>query len=114
MVPEPASPAADMLARVRSVLAQVDLDCTCRAKLDGAFERFADLEHKRERRRLIVHAREQALRIAGLLDFMRELDDIATSEADLGVFTEIACLFADVAEAAQAGQRDMRQAARPA
>ena len=104
------APAPDMLARVCAVLATVELDCVCRAKLDGALERFAKLEQKRELKQFIAHARNQAMRIAGLLDFLRELDDIAASEPDLSVFAEIACLFDDVAEAAQVGSLDMRQA----
>jgi hypothetical protein len=100
----------DMLARVRSIMAEVDLDCACRGRLDGALERFAELEQRRQRRGLIAHAREQALRIAGLLEFMRELDDIGAGEADVTVFPELACVFDDVAEAARAGSLAMRQA----
>lgn len=103
------APALDMLARVCAVLATVELDCVCRAKMDGALERFAKLEQERELKRFIAHARNQALSIAGLLDFLPERDDIAASEPDLSVFAEIACLFDDVAEAAQVGSLDMRQ-----
>jgi hypothetical protein len=110
MAGQPAANGADMVSRVRAVLSTLELDCACRAKIDGALERFAGLEQQRERRRLIAEGREQVARIGGLLDFLHELDGLMASETDLSVFAEIACLFDDVAEAARAGARAMRAA----
>jgi hypothetical protein len=79
------------LERVRAVFSDVDLECDCRSKLDNALERFAEFEQKRHRRQLIVDARAQATRINGLLDLLRELDEIAVSETDITVFSSPAC-----------------------
>jgi hypothetical protein len=96
-----------LLTRVRAVLGTLDLDCRCRGKLDAALERFETLETRRQVRVLILDARHQAERIAALLELVGELDTVATDEADLGVFDEIALLFADIGSAAARGAGDM-------
>lgn len=99
----------DMVARVSAILSSVELDCACRSKLDHVLRRFADLEQQRRGRQLIADARAQAIRITSLLEYLRELDEIATSEPDVSVFAEIACLFDDISEAANTGAKSIRQ-----
>jgi hypothetical protein len=99
-----------LLTRVRAVLGTLDLDCRCRGKLDAALERFESLETRRQVRALILDARHQAERIAALLELVGELDTVTTDEADLGVFDEIAFLFADIGSAAARGAGDMAMA----
>lgn len=96
-----------LLARVRTVLNGLDLDCECRDKLDAALERFVALENRRQLRGLILDARHQAERIAALLELVSELDTVSTDEADLSVFQEIALLFDDIKGAAERGAEDM-------
>ena len=99
-----------LLTRVRAVLGTLELDCRCRGKLDAALERFEALETRRQLRAVILDARHQAERIAALLELVGELDTVTTDEADLGVFDEIALLFADIGSAAARGAGDMARA----
>jgi hypothetical protein len=82
-----------LMPRVRALVSTLDLDCECRKKLDTALQRFEALENRREIRRLLLDARQQADRISALLDFAGELDTIMTEEQDITVFDEIAVLF---------------------
>jgi hypothetical protein len=102
--------ASHLLTRVRAVLGNLELDCRCRGKLDAALERFESLETRRQLRAVILDARHQAERIAALLELVGELDTVTTDEADLGVFDEIALLFADIGSAAARGAGDMAKA----
>lgn len=107
--PEADPPRSDLIAeRVRVVLSGLTLDCACRAEVDGALARFADLERRRERRRRLDEAHEQLARIEGIAALLHELDGIAAAEPDGTVFTELACLFDDVAAAAAKGSAAMR------
>jgi hypothetical protein len=99
---------ATVVHRVRGIVASLDLDCECRAKLDGALQRFESLEDRRQLRRLILDGRHQVERIAALLDLARELDEITADEPDLSVFEEIALLFEGMREAASLGANGMR------
>jgi hypothetical protein len=99
-----------LLTRVDAVVGSLDLDCRCRGKLDAALERFETLETRRQVRALILDARHQAVHIAALLELVGELDTVTTDEADLGVFAEIALLFADIGSAAARGAGDMARA----
>jgi hypothetical protein len=103
---------SNLLTRVRAVVSTLDLDCRCRGKLDAALERFETLETRRQVRAQILDARHQAERIAALLELVGELDTVATDETDLGVFDEIALLFADIRSAAARGSADMARARR--
>lgn len=104
---EPAS--MELLARIRAVVATVDIDCDCREKLDDALRRFEALEQRRDMRDLIADARAQCDRVAALLDLLKELDDIRVEDTDHGVFDELALLFESVAAAAARGAQDMRR-----
>jgi len=103
-------PSSYFLDRVRAVLEPLELDCRCRSKLDDALERFEFLENCRQVRALILDGRNQAERIAALLELVSELDTIGIDESDLGVFDEIASLFADIGLAAACGAEDMIRA----
>lgn len=98
-----------LLARLAGAMATLTLDCGCREKVVEAIGRFSDLERLRDHRRQLADARLQVTRILGLLDLLRELDDIGVNEADATVFSEIAHVFADVADAARRGAADMRR-----
>lgn len=112
-VPEPGAQlpqdAAQVIARLTAILGNVELDCTCRSRLDDAVARFADLERLREQRLLLADARQQVARIGALLDFLKELDEIGLQEADVTVFDEISQLFEDVSAAARQGAADARR-----
>jgi hypothetical protein len=101
-----------LLARIRTVIGALELDCRCRGKVDAALERFETLETRRQLRGLILDARHQAERIAALLELVGELDTITTEEPDLSVFQEIALLFEDIRGAAARGAEDMIRAGR--
>lgn len=98
-----------MLSRVRAVLGTVELDCACRDRLDDALRRFEALELRRGRRDLIADARAQCDRVAGLLDLLKELDEIEIEATDRGVFEELALLFDTIAAAGLRGAEDMRR-----
>ena len=97
------------LARVRAVLATVNIDCECRERLSQALERFEALEQRRALRELIHDARRQADRIAAMLDFLRELNDVHIEEEDGSVFEELALLFDEIVAAGMEGAADMRR-----
>lgn len=99
-----------LLTRVRAVVGSLDLDCSCRGKVDAALQRFEALETRRQLRGLILDARHQAERIAALLELVGELDTLSTDERDLSVFEEIALLFEDIGHAASRGADDMVRA----
>ncbi|NIX75900.1 hypothetical protein [Microvirga terricola] len=101
---------SQLLARIRTVVGTLDLDCRCRGKVDAALERFEALETRRQLRGLILDARHQADRIAALLELVGELDTVAMDEIDLSVFEEIALLFEDIKTAAARGAEDMVKA----
>jgi hypothetical protein len=108
--PAPPGETSDpLVGRLANLLSGVDLDCACRAKLDDALARFANLERIRERRQLLSDARQQVARINALLDFLKEVDDLGLNEADRTVFDEVAQLFEDVASAARQGAADARR-----
>ena len=100
---------SDLSDRLRATLATLELDCRCRSKLDEALDHFKEFEHRRQVRALIFDARNQAERIAALLELVSEIDTVRVDEADLGVFDEIAFLFADIGRAAACGAEDMRR-----
>ena len=103
---------SDLLARIRTVMGTLDLDCRCRGKIDAALGRFEALETRRQLRGLILDARHQADRIAALLELVGELDTVSMDETDLSVFEEIAFLFEDIKKAAARGAEDMISAGR--
>ena len=105
-----ASASSRVIQRVRGIVQGLDLDCECRAKLDGALQRFEALEDRRQFRRFVLDAQHQAERIAALLDLSRELDELTIDETDVSVFEEIALLFEDIERAAARGALDMRAA----
>ncbi|WP_046862895.1 hypothetical protein [Microvirga massiliensis] len=98
---------AGLMPRVRALVSTLDLDCECRKRLDTALQRFEALENRREIRRLLLDARQQADRISALLDFAGELDTLTTEEQDITVFDEIALLFKEMKNAAACGAEDM-------
>lgn len=99
-----------LLDRIRAVVGTLELDCGCRGKLDTALRRFEALESRRQLRGLILDARNQAERIAALLELVGEIDTVTMDEPDFGVFDEIALLFQDISRAAVCGAEDMGRA----
>ncbi|MBN9436213.1 MAG: hypothetical protein J0I61_04285 [Bosea sp.] len=98
-----------MIDRLRRVLRPEDLDCACRERLDGALERFDQLERRRESRRQLAKARDHKERIAALLGFLSDLDSLTEAENDRSVFEELALLFAEIGRSAQAGAAALRE-----
>jgi hypothetical protein len=98
----------DLVARLRRVLAAVDLDCGCRTTLEGALNRFSSLEHRRQIRQALATAREQKDQIIARLAFLAELDDITIRESDQTVFEEMALLFGEIAASAAEASNAIR------
>lgn len=103
-----ATPARELIDRLRRVLRPEDLHCTCKETLDGALERFDQLERRREARRWLAAARDDRDRIAALLRFLSELDSLTEAESDRSVFEELALLFNEIARSAEAGAAALR------
>lgn len=98
-----------LLSRMRAVLGKVELDCDCRDRLNDALRRFEVLEQRRGLRDLIADARAQCNRVVGLLDLLKELDEIDVEASDRGVSEELALLFETIATAGLRGAEDMRR-----
>jgi hypothetical protein len=98
----------DLVNRLRNVLKRVELDCDCRRSLCDALDRFATLEQRRKARGRLMQARDQKDRILAMLAFLSELDQISDSEADHGVFEEMALLFVEIANCANVGAASLR------
>lgn len=105
----PATPASELIGRLRRVLRPEELDCTCRETLDGALDRFDRLERRREARRWLASARDHKERITALLSFLSELDSLTEAESDRSVFEEMALLFVEIARSAEAGAASLRE-----
>lgn len=105
----PTTPASELIGRLRRALRPEDLNCTCRESLDGALERFDQLERRRESRRKLAAARDQKERIAALLSFLTELDTLTEAETDRSVFEELSLLFVEIALSAEAGAAALRE-----
>jgi hypothetical protein len=103
----------EIVSRLAIVIGNTKLDCECRSRLDDALARFAALEQRRTARRYLFTARSQRERIEAFLGFLRELDDVETTEPDHSVYEEIALLFDDIANAAREGAYSMRQLSPP-
>ncbi|MDX3809529.1 hypothetical protein ACXIUS_12760 [Bosea thiooxidans] len=104
----PATPASELIGRLRRVLRPEDLDCACRETLDGALDRFDRLERRRQARGWLTSARDHKERIAALLSFLSELDSLTEAESDRSVFEEMALLFVEIASSAEAGAASLR------
>ncbi|GAU82056.1 hypothetical protein [Bosea sp. BIWAKO-01] len=105
----PATPASELIGRLRRVLRPEELDCACRETLDGALARFDQLERRREWRRQFAAARDHKERITALLAFLSELDALSEAESDRSVFEELALLFIEIARSAEAGAAALRE-----
>ncbi len=100
-----------VVRRIKTVIAGVDLDCECRARLDEALTRFTALEQRRVQREHLVRARQHRERIEAIVDLLREVDELAAAEPDRSVYTELALLFDEVAATAGEGALCMRSLA---
>lgn len=105
----PPTSASELIGRLRRVLRPEELNCTCRETLDGALDRFDQLERRREWRRQLTTARDHKERISALLVFLSELDALSEAENDRSVFEELALLFVEIARSAEAGATALRE-----
>ena len=105
------SDADDLVSRLRRVLSAVDLNCRCRARLEGALDRFTALEYRRQARKGIADAREHRDQIIARLAFLAEIDELTEQEPDNTVFGEIATLFDEIAAAAAVAAKAIRHSA---
>lgn len=101
-------PTVDGLIRI---LAGIKFDCDCREQLDTALARYSKFSDLRRRKLALSGARERALRLSGLLDLLKDLDDLPVSEPDHSVFNEMADLFRDAATAASEAETLLRSIA---
>jgi len=97
--------------RLRRVLSSLYQHCECGEKINGALDRFEDLEQMRALRAALEEARRQRDWIGAQLSFLSDLDDINEHEADQTVFEEMAMLFDEVTEAAARAAKIIRTAA---
>jgi len=95
-----ATETTNLVLRLQRVLLAVDLDCACRARLEGALNRFTSLERRRQNRTALATAREQKDQIIARLAFLAELDEITERESDQTVFEEMALLFDEIGASA--------------
>jgi hypothetical protein len=102
--------AGGSIDRFRRVLTDVSLDCECRTKLDGVFDRFTAFERRRRLRSGLQQARHHRDTIASQLSFLAELDEITEGEDDRTVFEEIALLFDEIAAVAVNAAAAIREA----
>ena len=100
-----------VVRRIMTLIAGVDLDCECRARLDDALTRFTALEHRRVLRQHLIRARQHRERIEAILDFLQEVDELVANEPDRSVYTELALLFDEVAAIAEEGALSMHRLA---
>lgn len=100
-----------VIRRIQTLIKGVDLDCDCRARLDGALIRFTALEHRRMLRQHLVRARQHRERIEAILGFLQEVDELVATEPDRSVYTELALLFDEVAEIARDASLSMNRLA---
>ncbi len=98
----------DLVARLRRILSTVELNCRCRTRLEGALDRFTALEHRRQARKALSHAREQRDQIVARLALLAEVDELTEQEPDITVFDEIATIFDEVAAAATDSAKSIR------
>lgn len=101
----------DLVCRLRRVLLAADLDCQCRASLEGALNRFTSLEYRRQRRKALADAREHRDQIIARLAFLAELDEVTEGEADATIFEEMAILFDEIGDASAAAANAIRSIA---
>jgi len=102
------TPASELIVRLRRVLRPEGLDCACRETLDGALDRFDQLERRREARRRLTDARDHKIRIEALLSFLTDLDTLTEAETDRSVFEEMALLFVEITRSADAAVSALR------
>ena len=105
----PPTSASELIGRLRRVLRPEELNCTCRETLDGALDRFDQLDRRRESRRQLATARDHKERISALLVLLSELDALSEAENDRSVFEELALLFIEIARSAEAGAAALRE-----
>lgn len=105
----PSRSASELIGRLRRVLRPEDLNCVCRETLDGALDRFDQLERRRAWRRQLATARDHKERISALLVFLSELNALTEAESDRSVFEELALLFIEIARSAEAGAAALRE-----
>jgi hypothetical protein len=98
-----------VVRRLATLMKEVQLDCACHARLDEALARFAALEERREASRHLASARLQRDRIAAVLFFLQDLDELVATENDRSVYLDIALLFDDIATTAKTGADSVRQ-----
>lgn len=104
----------DLLHRLQRVLSSLHLDCECRATLDGALDRFSDLEYLRRLKSALGEARRQKEWIAAQLCFLTDLDEITEHETDESVYEEMAALFDEISVAAASAAHVIRAVWDPA
>lgn len=102
---------AELVHRLRRALSLVQLDCQCRATLDGALAHFSTLECREQLRESLHHARGQRDWIAAQLSYLADLDETSELERDHTVFAELALLFDGIGVAAAEAARAIRAAA---
>ena len=101
-----------LVARMRTRLMAVDLDCHCRAEIESSLEGFADENAAAAFHAALSQARALRKAILQLHTYLGEIDELDASEPDLSTFGEMAGLFDDISRAADDGAAAMRQAAR--
>lgn len=89
--------------RIRNILANIDLDCSCKERLNEALDRYDTLDGKREYRRYLLDARLQKEKIESLIVFLEELDRHNNEKPDIALFSDFQCIFTDIKNAAEEG-----------
>lgn len=103
-----ASESHEFIVRLHRILSSTELDCQCRTAIDNMLDRFSALECRRQLRTDLRYARRQRDRIATLLAFLGELDEITEQEVDQSVFEEMASLFDEIGACAANAAKALR------
>lgn len=100
-----------LVARMRSRLAEADLDCRCREEIECRLDGLIDENARTQFHAALTQARAMRDTIRTLLGLLAELDEMDSRETDLSAFAEAADLFDDVCRATEGGAAAIRMAA---
>jgi hypothetical protein len=100
-----------LVLMMKRELADRNLACQCRDRLEGVLEELAGRHRVRRASEALERARILRDNIRRLLALLGEIDDYGPQEPDLSAFREAADLFGDIAHTASAAAAAMREAA---
>lgn len=107
----PAMPMAVLVARMKSRLAEADLDCRCRDEIENRLHGLVDENALEAFAAALARARNMRAVLGNMLAYLAEIEDLGPEECDVSAFLEAAGLFDDIGHVAAEGASAMRAAA---